>query len=224
MKITPEIYQIENIRGANSYLVMNKDGILLIDTGLPGNGEKIIKYVEGLGKKSEDVKYIILTHADPDHSGSAAELKKLTNAKLAIHEVDAPRISGEKPVKEVKGAKKVLFSLILKSYKTVKPDILLKERDKIDDFKVVYTPGHTQGSISLYGKEVLFSGDAVLGDKNGNVAPPSPSMTFDLPQAWKSVEKISNLDFEILLPGHGKVVLKNASKKVKELLKNKKVK
>jgi len=225
MKITSEIYQIENVRGANSYLVIKKDGILLIDTGLPGNGEKIIKYIEGLGKKGQDIRYIILTHSDPDHSGSVAELKKITNARVAIHEADAPCISGERPVREIKGTTGKLFSFLLKrimKFQPVEPDLLLKEGDEIEGFKVIHTPGHTPGSISLYGKEVLFSGDALQVDRSGNLTPPRKLVTFDVKQAHKSIKKINNLnlEFKILLPGHGKVILKDASEMLKDLLAN----
>ncbi len=225
MKITSEIYQIENVRGANSYLVMNKDGILIIDTGLPGNGGKIIKYIEGLGKKSQDIHYIVLTHSDPDHSGSVAELKKITDAKIAIHEADAPSISGERQVKEMKGIPDVLLSFFLKrvmKFQTVKPDLLLKEGDEIEGFKIIHTPGHTPGSISLYGKEVLFSGDALQVNRKGNLTPSRKLMASDIKQAWESIRKINNLnlEFKILLPGHRKVILKDASKMLKDLLSN----
>ena len=64
---------------------------------MPGNERKIVEYAKKLGMEPGRLSYIILTHPDIDHSGSAAKLKGLTGAKVAIHEADAPRLSGEKP-------------------------------------------------------------------------------------------------------------------------------
>jgi hydroxyacylglutathione hydrolase len=89
MEITSGIHQIDSVRGANCYLVIDESKMLVIDTGMPGNGKKIANYVERLGKDPANISYIILTHADIDHIGSAAELKQMTRAKLAIHNADA---------------------------------------------------------------------------------------------------------------------------------------
>lgn len=90
MEITSGIHRIDGVRGANCYFVITESKMLVIDTGMPGNGNKIIKYVNRLGRNPSDINYVILTHADIDHIGSAAELKKITGAKLAIHANDAP--------------------------------------------------------------------------------------------------------------------------------------
>lgn len=103
MELVPGIYHVEKARGANSYLVINEDMALVIDTGLPGTARTIVEYAQGLGIKPEGVKYILLTHADIDHSGSTAELRKMTGARVAIHAGDAPALSGETKLKEVKG-------------------------------------------------------------------------------------------------------------------------
>jgi glyoxylase-like metal-dependent hydrolase (beta-lactamase superfamily II) len=107
-------------------------------------------------------------------------------------------------------------------FQTVKPDLLLKEGDEIEGFKIIHTPGHTPGSISLYGKEVLFSGDALQVNRKGNLTPSRKLMASDIKQAWESIRKINNLnlEFKILLPGHRKVILKDASKMLKDLLSN----
>ena len=103
MEITEGIHLIPRVRGANAYLVKQDNVITVIDTGLLGNAGKIIDYVQSIGCRPSDVKTIVLTHSDMDHAGSVARLKEETNAKVAIHEADAPRLSGEKEPKAVKG-------------------------------------------------------------------------------------------------------------------------
>ena len=76
MEIISGIHKIEGVRGANCYLVITETGMLVIDTGMPGNGNRIKNYIKELGKKPSDINYVVLTHADIDHVGSAAELRK----------------------------------------------------------------------------------------------------------------------------------------------------
>jgi glyoxylase-like metal-dependent hydrolase (beta-lactamase superfamily II) len=221
VEIVPGIYRVDNVRGANSYFAVADDTTVVIDTGMPGNAKKIIDYVTGLGKKPSEIGYIVLTHADIDHSGSAAELKDITGAKVAIHAGDAPALSGERKLKQVKGILSPIMTLMTKimKFRPVKPDLLLKEGDNIGDFRVIHTPGHTEGHICLYQPgRLIFAGDALRSDRKGNPKAPSKQMTLDIEEAWKSVRKIASLQFNILLPGHGAPVICGAVEKVRGLL------
>jgi hydroxyacylglutathione hydrolase len=217
MEITTGIHQIKGVRGANCYLVITGSNMLLIDTGMPGNGRKIVNYIKALGKEPSNLDYIILTHADIDHIGSAAEMKTLTGAKLVIHSSDAPVLSGKSSFKTVKGPHGVLFKLLapLLRLHTVDPDITVSTDFEIADYKIIYTPGHTTGSISLYKPEkVIFVGDALRSDSKGNPKPPSSSFSADIGRAEASLVIISQLKFDILLTGHGAPVIGEASGKV----------
>lgn len=223
MEIRPGIYLLDGIRGANSYLSVTEDGILVIDTGMPGNAERILRQVKGINKATKEIKLIILTHSDIDHSGSAAELKRITGAKVAIHGDDAPGLSGDKELKRVKGFIGVIFRLMARfmRFQTMKPDIILKDGDEIDDLKVIHSPGHTEGSICLYKTgDILFAGDAVRTDNRGNLKLSRGAMTLNVQDALESVRKIAGLEFDVLLPGHGRPVLHDASTKVRKLLQN----
>jgi hydroxyacylglutathione hydrolase len=223
MEITSGIHRIDGVRGANCYFVITESKMLVIDTGMPGNGNKIIKYVRGLGKNPSDISYVILTHADIDHIGSATEMKKITGAKLGIHANDVPILSGKRGFKTIRGPLlvRVLFKSMtrLMRFHSVEPDVILGDDFEIDGFKVIYTPGHTIGSISLYlpGK-VIFVGDALRSDSNGNPKPPSKNLSANIVQARASLIAIAELEFDILLPGHGAPVIGKASTKLKNLL------
>lgn len=215
MEITSGIHQIEHVRGANSYLVLGSEGAMVVDTGMPGNEERIVEYAKGVGVDPQAIKYIVLTHPDADHSGSVAKLKGLTNAKVAIHEEDAPRLSGEKKLKDVKGAMGVVFSIMSPMMRVtpVKPDMLLKDADNVSGLTVIHTPGHTDGSICLYREnEAMFVGDALRTDSHGRPNLPSGSMTFDMQQAKESVKKIAGYQYKFLLPGHGNPITQDASR------------
>lgn len=222
MEITKGIHRIERVRGANAYLVLGVEGAVVIDTGMPGNEKRIAEYAKGVGVEPSALQFIVLTHPDIDHSGSAAKLKSLTNAKVAIHEADAPRLAGEKKLKEVKGPMGVLFSVMspFMRFTPVRPDIHLKDSDRILGLAVIHTPGHTHGSVSLYKEnEAIFVGDALRTDSGGRPRLPSGSMTVDMEQAKESVKKISTYQYKILLPGHGPPMTQDASKVMADFVK-----
>jgi len=221
LEIAEGIHLIPRVRGANAYLVKRGDDITVVDTGLPGNAGKIIDYVQSIGCRPSDVKTIVLTHSDMDHSGSVARLKEETKARVAIHEADAPRLSGEKEPKAVKG----VLGLLLRGmaavirFKRMKADVLLNDSDIVDGLTVIHTPGHTDGSICLcLPGRALFVGDALLTDDERMLSLPRRSMSTDLDQAKESIKKISELKYSVLLPGHGPPIERNASAITREFV------
>jgi len=222
MQINKNVYLFEKIKGANSYLyISDNSDISIIDTGMPGNAIKILSQISVMGLSIEKIKYIILTHSDIDHTGSTVDLKDATGAKVAIHEKEVPYLLGEKKKKQ-KGILGLIlgfiFGIIFKFMKiqNIVPDITLKEGDFIGGLKVIFCPGHTEGSISLYNAEtVLFSGDAIITDKYSNIKGFNKIAASDTIEAAKTINKIKELKFDVLLPGHGSHVLKNASDKLK---------
>jgi len=143
----------------------------------------------------------------------------MTGSRVAIHDGDAPALSGETKLKEVKGILSHIFTLMSKimKFRLVKPDLLLKEGDEIGGFRVTHTPGHTAGHICLYRPgNFLFAGDALRSDKKGNPRAMSRVMTINIGEAEESARRIAGLEFDILLPGHGTPVIHDTSKKVRQ--------
>jgi glyoxylase-like metal-dependent hydrolase (beta-lactamase superfamily II) len=67
MKIIDNVFVVPGVV-ANIYILVDDDGLTIIDAGLPRSEKKILAYVAGLGKSARDVKRIILTHSDLDRS------------------------------------------------------------------------------------------------------------------------------------------------------------
>jgi len=214
MELSRGIHMIDGVN-AHSYLAIEDEGTAIIDTGSPGCEKKIIAYCKSVGVEPGKIRYIILTHPDIDHSGSVAKLKALTEAKVAIHEADAPRLSGEKKLKEVKNATgALLFGVLgrIMRFTPVQPDVLLKDSDRLLDLVVVHAPGHTDGSICLYKeKDAIFVGDALRTNSAGKLRLPPGAMSVNMEQVKESVRRISTLQYALLLPGHGPPVTEDAS-------------
>ena len=87
----------------------------------------------------------------------------------------------------------------------VTPNLLLRDGDRIGGLEVGHVPGHTAGSIALRRADgVVFSGDALPGDRHGGIRPPDPGLSLDPVQARASADQIRGLGFTLLLPGHGR--------------------
>ncbi len=202
VQIADGIFKVDGLRIANAYLVLTDEGLLLVDTGMPGNAKRILSFIASVGRKPSDLRDIVLTHCDIDHVGSVAELKRLTGAQVAIHEIDAPVLAGEQ--RPQKGGLIMLALYRLLRFRRVTPDRRLRDGDSISGLRVMHVPGHTGGSIALVRADgVVFSGDALLSDRDGHVIPPDPRLARDRAQARISAELITGLHAALLLPGHG---------------------
>src|SRR4030042_630237 len=138
--------------GTNCYIVgteSTKRG-LIIDPG--AEPKNILNEVAKLGLS---IVWIVITHSHFDHIGALKAVKDATGAKIALHEAE-----GEGAGQNIA---QVLGNM---SNKPAMPDKLLKDGDVIDiddlHFTVLYTPGHSQGGISLVGHGVVFSGDTLF--------------------------------------------------------------
>ena len=216
MEVTKGIHQFSGV--SNSYIVSNNE-LLLVDTGMPGKSGEIIDYIKNeLKRDPTDIKTIVITHHHFDHTGSLDKLKEITGAKVAIHSADADYISGEKtqhgslfmiPV--------VMFMKIIYRSRPVKADIFLEDGDEIGDYRVIHTPGHTSGSICLYNpnNKVLFVGDNLMCSNNKIEG---PRILHEPEKYKKSIEKLKNLDINIILTGHGQAITSEANTKLETFL------
>lgn len=224
MEIIPNVYQI-TLRLVNIILIAGEE-LTLVDTGFRGSAPQIIDFIRRLGRSPEEITLIILTHNHLDHAGGLAELKRLTRAKVALHKADVATDESQLPYPRV-----VTKLLHIPPFSLVRPLVYVKP-DEVDipleggevfsplgGLEVIPTPGHTPGSISLFApkKRLLIVGDA-LNKRYRHIRLPPKMVSTDLPQALDSVERLGQLEFDILCFGHGRPVTSNASAKVKQLI------
>jgi glyoxylase-like metal-dependent hydrolase (beta-lactamase superfamily II) len=220
MEILPNVHLIPGII-ANPYLIIEPEGLTLIDTGIPGSENKILQYIKDLGRAPRDLKRILLTHSDLDHVGSLPALKLATGAQSYASDIEARAIALGKPSRPIKPAnplRKMLFLLLRFRFKAIpfRVDELLKDGQilpVLGGLRVVDTAGHTPGHISLYAPalNLLFVGDSMVSDQNGLYVS-RPANTWDEEKAKESVVKQAALGASTVCPGHGPVVTEAQNK------------
>ncbi len=220
-KITPRLYQLSGIWGAGVWganvFLLASDNLTLVDTGFKGRSIHIIKEVKQLGYSPADIANIIITHHHADHVGSLAELKKATGAKVMAHPADAPYIDGRLPQPgpaKPRWLSKTLAPLHrLWTTIPVAVDILVNDGDELPilgGIKVLHTPGHTPGSISLFlPKERLVIAGDVLAHRF-RLRLPSKAFTVDIAQEIHSIKRLASLDFDVMCFGHGSPLMHEA--------------
>ncbi len=220
MEIIPNVHIISGGM-VNCYLIVDADGLTLIDTGLPGNAKRVLQYVGGLGCKPGDVKRIIITHADGDHVGSLAALKAATGAYVYANAAEAEAIAAGRSSRDLKADHlllKLVFAITGRLFKAspAQVDELVTEGQVLPvlgGLRVVETPGHTPGHISLFAPsaDILFVGDSLVSDKNG-LRGSRGANTWDQDKANAAVRKQAALGARIVCSGHGPVVMDAAGK------------
>ena len=154
--------------GANSYLLKGEDGWVLVDTGMKGSAKGLKNAFRNLGIDPRTIRLIIITHAHMDHFGELANLKRLTGAKVLAHRYEASFIEsgGNSPI-VARTALGRLINAILPKWKMEGTTVEIVFDDELDlaaygvGGKVVCTPGHTAGSLSI----VLKDGSMLVGDQ-----------------------------------------------------------
>ncbi|NPV60326.1 MAG: MBL fold metallo-hydrolase [Actinobacteria bacterium] len=209
---------------ANALLVRDPDGAVLVDVGC-GKEEVYLRLKDFLashGLEIGDVHTVVLTHAHPDHMGAMRYLLEETRPRVLLHPVEAPLAAEPSRLNHT-------FDMALplrygiNPFNLEKPDILeyfsnlcpmasadathiIEPDGELElgrfRFKVVVTPGHANGLVSLFEPEsgMLFTADAV-GDVVAWYSPSSGGLTGFL----EGLDRLAGLPAAFLVPSHGEI-------------------
>jgi glyoxylase-like metal-dependent hydrolase (beta-lactamase superfamily II) len=220
VEIAPNVHLIPGIT-ANPYLIVDTDGLTLVDAGLPGSDRKILRALTGLGHAPRDLKRILITHADFDHVGGLARLKAATGARVYASAIEAEAIAAghsSRPLKPSNLLLKTIFSIttFLVRPRPVRVDELLSDGQVLPvlgGLRVVATAGHTPGHVSFFAPSagVLFVGDSLVSEETG-LRGSRGANTWDQAKADEAVRKQAALGARFVCPGHGAPVSEAAGK------------
>ena len=180
--------------GTNCYIVACEETgeAMVIDPGLSeGECEEILSEISAHHLR---LKYIVNTHGHPDHTSCNSRLKEATAAEILIHEGDGHLLVGSSR----------LFQLVAVSPPA---DRLLHDGDTVKvgrfELRVIHTPGHSSGSISLYceSEGVVFTGDTLFASGIGRTDLPGSSAEGIMRSLRDKLMKLP--DQTIVYPGHG---------------------
>jgi glyoxylase-like metal-dependent hydrolase (beta-lactamase superfamily II) len=215
MKITENFHFLYGLFSANVGIIKNFGEIALIDSGFSlGSVDTIISYLELLGDFKE-IKYLFLTHGDPDHIGGAKRIKDEYGAKVIIHKSEIQKLENHP-------------SCIRPSQGDILIDKDMEFYVGKEKLELIVTPGHSSGSVCVYNRkhQVLFTGDTIVEPSFLLKKIPIEStrtirllpirVGFDV--YFNSLKKLSKIEIKWLLPGHGNPIRGGVHKKIKETI------
>ncbi|OPC20552.1 subclass B3 metallo-beta-lactamase [Elizabethkingia meningoseptica] len=188
-----------------SYLIVTDKGNILINTGLAGSLPMIKENIKKLGFNYKDIKILLLTQAHYDHTGALKDLQTETGAKLYADRADAD-------VLKTGGKSDYEMGKYGATFKPIKPDILLKDQDKIKlgntTLTLLHHPGHTKGSCSFIFetkdenrnyKVLIANMPSVIVDRKFSEIKDYPNIQADYAYTFKAMKK---LDFDLWVASH----------------------
>lgn len=221
-RITENVYEL-NLGKSNAFLI-DDEKLTLIDTGAPDSSGLILELLQSIGRQPDDLKNILLTHSHPDHSGSAADLKAITGAKIYMHPAERKWVeAGYIPKPERPHFTGLVNRLIYRMFIAGAPgsitpfriDRLLEDGEWLPiggGIQAVHIPGHSEGQLAFFfpgAKNVLFAADAC-----DNLFGLGYSTFYEDFEAGRhSLEKLATFDFDVACFGHGKSILHSAGMK-----------
>lgn len=200
------------LKAVYAFLIKGQKNII-VDCGIPGSCDSILKAMSKHGVKKDALSLILITHGHSDHMGSASDLRRATGAKTAVHRFDADVIrTGKNPRLHPTSRKGKIFGGFIgeaiDGFTPYEPEIIIDGEQSLSDYgipgRVITTPGHTDGSISV----ILDNGSAVVGDAlmGGMVTrgkPNFPLYADSTVKAYDSIKKIIGLSPQKIYTGHG---------------------
>ncbi|RMI31236.1 MBL fold metallo-hydrolase [Nocardia stercoris] len=200
-------------RNVNTFLLCGERTVL-VDTGTPGSGPKILARIEAQGLRPRDLAAIVVTHGHIDHFGSAAFLHEATKAPIIAHAGDLEtyaqgRVTGPLPPTGPFGWLFRKTPLPHAHTQPFVPHVVLDAPAALHDYgvaaQILPTPGHTPGSISvLTDAGALIAGDLIAGRFLGLLAAPAdPPFHDDPARNLASLNAMLDRDPTTLYVGHG---------------------
>jgi glyoxylase-like metal-dependent hydrolase (beta-lactamase superfamily II) len=202
--------------GVNAYL-LDTGSITVVDSGYPKRADRILTAVVSLRRTPADVGSILITHYHHDHAGSLAALRSATGGTVHVHPLDAgPIRQGTAPPRPHPNT---LAATLARPFvrdhalEATVVDVELSDGQELPDaggLRVIHSPGHTPGHVSLLWPE--RGGVLIVGDAAANVLRLGPAFTDeDRVRAAASFRRLAQLEFEAAVFGHGRPITGQAN-------------
>jgi glyoxylase-like metal-dependent hydrolase (beta-lactamase superfamily II) len=218
----------------NVFLIDCSQALLLVDTGIntPRSVSVLSAAFESVGRRLEDLDFILATHHHVDHFGASAPLRERSGARVYIHRQDAMRAQRMVSLMSVPLVDRPQSMAFFTSHgfplhrypphairpswmgtdaysPVLEPDGFLEDGDVLDigtrRLRVIWTPGHSDGHCVLYleREQALIAGDHLLPKITPHVGLYPEGSPNPLGDFLASQRKVQNLPAKLVLPAHG---------------------
>ena len=186
-------WQRVSLSFVSAYLLIRGKEVAVVDLGTAGSEDAIGSALRAAGSDWSAVRHVILTHLHDDHVGGLPGVEPKVKATFYAGAGDAASIISGQPLKPV------------------------KEGDEVFGLRIIDTPGHTLGHVSIFDPStgVLVAGDALR--TSSGLESSDPQYTADEAKASASVRKLAALDVKAILPGHGDPLTDGAAEALRKL-------
>jgi glyoxylase-like metal-dependent hydrolase (beta-lactamase superfamily II) len=231
-QLAPGLHRLGD-RIVNFYLIEEPEGLVLIDTGVPAHLAPLREHLAGIGATTADIRAVLLTHGHPDHTGLARTLQQ-AGADIWVHQGDAEIVRGgpRAAMRHAKPERSMASYLLRRPAAITAPlhlaragaftapapaDVRVFDTDqRLDEVpgtpRAIALPGHTPGSTAYLfaDRGLLFTGDALVTYDGllGHVGPTlvCRGFTHDSRAALLALDRLEDLDAELVLTGHGEPI------------------
>jgi glyoxylase-like metal-dependent hydrolase (beta-lactamase superfamily II) len=205
----PGVYALINSTVNVFMLDDSESGVTVIDAGMPGTTRRVLELVQKIGRSPQDVRHILITHADTDHVSGLKSLVEATGAAVYAspeanqyiqRRCSPPHL--RMPFRAFAGVLNLLLRRAVPVEHLVSDGEML---DMVGGIRAITTPGHTPDHVCYYWERerVLFAGD-LLNNRAGLRLTPT-ALTWDMAAARQSVRKVLALEPAVICTGHGQV-------------------
>jgi glyoxylase-like metal-dependent hydrolase (beta-lactamase superfamily II) len=195
----------------NCYLLKTDHSYALVDTGFSWRRRVLREALDASGCRPGDLKLILITHADFDHTGNCVWLHKTYGAPVAMHRAEAAAVERGRMFLSRKNRPhplpRALFDFAsLFFFRRFRPDLIVNEGDDLAryglDARIIHIPGHSTGSIGLLTSDGGFFCGDLLTTKDGK--PARGALVDDAAEMEASIERLNSLAVNTVYPGHGR--------------------
>jgi glyoxylase-like metal-dependent hydrolase (beta-lactamase superfamily II) len=229
-EVLPGLFTIRSKLIVNVFWIVDGNSVTLIDTGLAGSADKILRGIAACGRQPRDVRDILVTHCHRDHAGSLAALKQRTGATTYMHPLDAELVRQGRCMRTLyptpRFTARLMHRLLVGNARPesfhVEPVQVDREIGDGEDLplaggiRAIHAPGHCAGQLAFLWQRhggVLFAADSAANVRRLNLSP----VYEEIELGRQSLTKLSALSFENTCFGHGRPIIGGADREFRRL-------